>query len=192
MRAPARLSVLLRTSGFSLHGRVGALLGVGIVAQSIGIGLASVGLLLCSAALSDALYLERPAVGLFEHPTIWTLIAIQIFTPITLAGSLRNLVRARSSMVASIGRQLRFRDEVSEPLLRFAKLQCRGSRAAGALFFGVGIIACFWNSYQNQRPDVFLPHDVWDSTTFPLSHWITRLYKLYLTAGSCHTLPCCT
>lgn len=180
MRAPARLSVLLRTSGFSLHGRVGALLGVGIVAQSLWLGLATAGLLIGSAALSGALHLDGTAVGLFEHPTIWTLIAIQIATPITLAGSLRSLVRARGSIVASVGNGFSFRREISEPLSRFATLQGLDSRTTASLFFVVGIIAFVWNSYQNQRPDIFLPHDVWDSATFPLSYWLTRLYKVYL------------
>ena len=122
------------------------------------------------------------SLGLFEHPTIWAFLLLQIVLPITMRSSLRALSNGRGWFAEVRSRSdAQLRDPVLS-LHRFAQLRDALSQSVASLFYLIGLAAFVWNTYQNQRPLVALSYDFWDSSLHAWGYWTTRVYKLYLFA----------
>lgn len=174
MRRPT-LGDALRSGGFAPHRWIGRLFGVSFSAQVWFLGVGSAAVLTVAAWLSGSLYLQGPSIGLFEHPAIWAFVGMQIVLPFAIRNSLIILAKHRRTNF-----DRHFIKKIRPQLRAFTGLETPESRAWGAVFVIAGFVNFVWNSYQNQRPGLLLPYDFWDSTTFPICFWVTRVYKFYL------------
>lgn len=178
----ARLRTVLRTGGFSLHHALGTTAHIGFVAQCGLLGCLVAVAVVAAGVLDNTLLLRGRDVGVLEHPTIWTLVALQVILPLSLRRSLVRLVHARKTLLAMAPARSSPGEVIIAPILHFVRLEGRIGRAAGAVFYSVGLAAFVWNTFQNQRPGIVLPYDFWDSVNHPYGFWFTRIYKLYLYA----------
>lgn len=179
MRSTSRLDSLLTSGGFSLHRAIGWATGLGFVGQAVVLGLASALVLGVGAWADGGFYLQGPGIGFIEHPAIWTFLAMQVFLPLSIRSSLTRLARSRKALKKITGGEA-FDQSISTPLVQFVRFLTVEGRAVAALLFLGGLANFVWNSYQNQRPEIVGPYEFWDSIHFPISYWLTRLYKLYL------------
>lgn len=180
MRRFQRLSAVLKNGGFSLHSRIGRRFGIRFTTQCyIVTGIAIVTVLLGSA-IDGSLFLPGKNIGLLQHPAIWAFFAIQTALPISIGYSLKEFLKARTSLRAIGILDNKPYTQLIVPLVRYLNLETRNSRCMATLFYSFGLIAFVWNTYQNQMPGLILPYDFWDSKNFFCGFWITRVYKLYL------------
>lgn len=171
---------LLQTGGFSLHYQVGRLLKIGFSAQCFVVtGLCAVAIFMGSI-IDRSLFLEGQNVGLLEHPAIWAFLVLQTALPLTIRQSLDKVqhTRIKNGEIRRIER--RTSRLLLEPVRKYLQLRESGGKAAATIVYGVGLVAFVWNTYQNQLPGVAVPYDFWDSKTYVMGYWITRLYKFYL------------
>ncbi|MFA5897554.1 MAG: hypothetical protein WC829_00435 [Hyphomicrobium sp.] len=180
MRTAVRLSAALEGGGYSLHRQVGRVLNLGFLGQNYVLAGLACGAILLAGLWDRSFFLPGRDVGLFEHPAIWAFVGLQVALPLTIRRSLANLVRARSTIRAFTKDERKGSEAVVEPVLQFVQLRDRASRMAATLFFGAGLVAFVWNTYQNQLPGIVVAYDFWDSNNHQAGFWITRLYKAYL------------
>jgi hypothetical protein len=180
MRQSVRLSSVLQGGGFALHGWIGRRFQIDFCKQSwLATALFAVPVVLASA-FDRSLVLGGRDVGLFEHPAIWAFFGLQIALPLSIRRSLVRLAKARATLAGMSDDRSRVRDVIVRPFLRFISLREPRARAAATFFYGAGLSAFVWNTFQNQMPTVVVPYDFWDSKTFQAGFWVTRVYKLYL------------
>ena len=180
MRAALGLRSVLQTGGFSFHRQMGTRVNVGFLGQSCAISALSAVAVFSAALYDGTLFLPGRSVGLLEHPGIWVLLGLQVALPMAIRRSLANLARARRTLCGLTASQESAAAAVIEPIVRFAQLRDPLSRVTAAAFFGAGLIAFVWNTYQNQFPNVVVPFDFWDSAHHSAGFWVTRVYKAYL------------
>jgi hypothetical protein len=183
MRKAKGLTSLLEKGGFAFHRKVGDILKVGFAGQCWLLSGLVAGVILAAGAWDRSFVLAGRDVGLFEHPAIWAFLGVQVALPLAIRRSLINLARARPQIRTITKGHVRPAGEsVVRPVLQFVELEDPLSRTTAALFYGIGLVAFVWNTYQNQLPGVVVPYDFWDSKTYQAGFWVTRAYKLYLFA----------
>jgi hypothetical protein len=180
MRRSQQLSSILRSGGLSLHAKIGRIFGVGFAAQCWLVTVLMALVIVTASAIDGSLILGGQDLGLLQHPGIWAFFCLQIALPITMRGSLVNLLASRIDLVRLGALTRDPQEQIKRPFLRFVSLEDPLSRFIAVVTYGFGLTAFVWNTYQNQRPGIIVPHDFWDSKNFVYGFWITRLYKLYL------------
>jgi hypothetical protein len=174
------ISAPLRAGGFALHDYVGRLLRIGFCSQCIVLAALSAVAVLIASTIDHSLILGGRNVGLFQHPTIWTFIGLQIALPLSLRSSLNKAVQNRARIRAVLKSEGGFTQQIVKPLQRFLRLQDADSKLVATIIYCVGLAAFVWNTYQNQLPGIVVPYDFWDSKNYSWGFWVTRVYKLYL------------
>jgi hypothetical protein len=171
---------LLQAGGFSLHYQVGRLLKIGFTAQCFVVtGLCAI-VIFIGSIIDRSLFLEGRNVGLLEHPAIWAFLVLQTALPLTIRQSVDKLQQARIKNGEIRRIERRISSLLLGPVRKYLQLRESGSKVAATIVYGVGLVAFVWNTYQNQLPGVAVPYDFWDSKTYVMGYWITRLYKFYL------------
>ncbi|MGH1388509.1 hypothetical protein [Kordia sp.] len=135
-----------------------------------------------SSYLDQSYLLDKPNIGLFQHPVIWFFFIIQVLIPFALNTSITRFLNM-SNWKHSIIKVLFFKDDFTSEVQILNKNTLRKkplSKSFFALLLVFGFISFVWNSYQNQSPLRFVGFDFWDSYTYPFGYWATRIYKLYM------------
>lgn len=172
----------VQRGAFALHAAIGRLLGVGFATQCWLISGVAAALMILASFVDGTFLLPGRSIGLFQHPAIWAFLVLQIALPLSLQRSLNRLFQSHLQLRSLRPNQQGSATVVPSPLTSFLELRDNDARVLATLFYGVGLAAFVWNTYQNQRPGIVLPYDFWDSSTFQWGFWATRVYKLYLFA----------
>lgn len=180
MHRPMRISTILRIGGFAFHSYVGRRFKVRFLTQCYLIAAFSALSVFVASLADHSLILSGRNVGLLQHPTIWSFIGLQIALPISIANSLKKLLKSRINIHSLIKTDHKFSESLLRPVLSFIHLETAGSKSIAALIYSVGLAAFVWNTYQNQHPGQVVPYDFWDSKTYFWGFWVTRIYKFYL------------
>jgi len=172
---------MMKSGGFWLHKIVGKYLKVGsFLSQSLIIAGLSAGMMLLASIADHSLYFPGRDVGFLEHPAVWGFLALQTVLPISLARSLRKLEHTTLDD-GEIAHRPGTSSKLILPSVReFLKLRGTQSRAVATILYSIGVVAWGLNSIQNQFPNIIVPYDFWDSTTYIFGYIITRFYKAYL------------
>ncbi len=163
---------------FRLGKRVAFFFRESVIKQSVFLGALFFVFFIIGALIDQTLIMKGRDVGLFEHPTIWAFLVIQMTAPYFFKKSIEKLFlflkgndiidsKIELSSYSSL-----FKQQVSR--------QMNFSKFSYVTLLVVGFICFAWNSFQNQAPLKFLGFDFWDSFYHPFGYWITRVYKFYL------------
>ena len=122
-----------------------------------------------SGTIQKNLFLPANNCGLFEHINIWIFLSTNIACPLLLYKLFSNLKKDLDEKTYS---KLKKNFEKIEKYT-LTQILKQFSRVIGFVFFVV-------NSLQNAKLINQLPFDYWDSSNYPLSYILSRIYKLYL------------
>jgi hypothetical protein len=138
-----------------------------------------------AGALQDGtLIMQRPNVGLLQHPGIWWFLIAQCWLPFVARRSYRQFEMLDTNGVHALlsaylnGRFAQQRRFIGE----WTQRRTNQSRMMYVALLVVGGCAWSWNTYSNQRPDV-VGFDFWDSSRHLWGYSLTRLYKGYVWFG---------
>ena len=172
---------ILSSGGFWVHKEIGKVFRVtSFTKQSFIISALSAGLMLVASSIDKSLYFPGRDVGFLEHPAVWGFLALQTVLPISLARSLKKLEHTTIEGGAIVNQPAKTSNLIVPAVREFLKLKHRWSRLAAAVVYLVGVAAWVFNSIQNQFPNVMVPYDFWDSSTYVFGYGVTRIYKGYL------------
>jgi hypothetical protein len=172
-------AVLYHYPVFSFTKKIDFIFRKSVIRQSLFVWIFTIIAIIGASALDHTFVLGGKDVGLFEHPTIWMFLLIQILIPVVFKNAVGKLFDffKYPGIIDSNKRDLSIYSSV---FVNHVSRKTNFSKIIYALSITIGFICLVWNSFQNQAPYKFLGFDFWDSFNHPYGYWITRLYKVYL------------